>query len=112
MPIWIRLWRVIAVAEGVLLPAIVLLALIRGPLHVPGVVVAVVGASHGSVFTAYLVLLPAVARRLRWSRRRLLVAAVASVVPFATWRVERELRRDFAATRFSRTGAGQVLVER
>ncbi|MHB2023099.1 MAG: DUF3817 domain-containing protein [Mycobacteriales bacterium] len=88
---WIRVWRAIALAEGVLLPAILGLAVLRGPLEVPGAVVAVVGATHGSCFTAYLALLPFVARRLRWSRRYLLMAAVASVVPFATWRVEREV---------------------
>lgn len=85
------MWRVIALAEGVLLPAILSLAVLQGPLDVPGVVVGVVGATHGSFFSAYLVLLPFVARRLHWSRRYLLVAAAASVVPFATWRVEREV---------------------
>ncbi len=88
----LRSFQVAAIAEGGLLPAILMVALIHWISGWGAMVVAVIGASHGVVFSAYLLLTPCIARLLGWGWRRLSVAASVAVVPFATWVFERQIR--------------------
>src|SRR6266536_5765540 len=88
----LRSFQVAAIAEGGLLPAIFIVALIHWVSGRAAMAVAVIGASHGVVFSVYLLLTPCVARLLGWRWRRLSVAASVAVVPFATWVFERQIR--------------------
>jgi integral membrane protein len=90
----LRAFQVFAIAEGGLLPAILLVAVIHWVSGGGAGVVAVVGALHGTAFTAYVLLAPLVARLLRWSPRTLSVALSVAFVPFAPWAFERRVRGD------------------
>lgn len=90
----LRTFQVLAYAEGALLPSILIVAVyfwITGRGHV---VVALVGATHGSVFTAYILLVPIVARILRWPWRTTSIAFSVAFIPFATWSFERRIHSD------------------
>lgn len=87
----LRTFQVLAYAEGVLLPSILIVAVyywVTGRGHF---VVAIVGATHGSVFTAYILIVPVVARLLRWPWRTTSVAFSVAFIPFATWTFERRI---------------------
>ncbi|HEU4947915.1 MAG TPA: DUF3817 domain-containing protein [Kribbella sp.] len=88
----LRAFQAFAIAEGGLLPAILVVALIHWASGVGAGVVAVVGAMHGTAFTAYVLLTPLVARLLGWSRRTASVALSVAFVPFAPWAFERHIR--------------------
>jgi integral membrane protein len=88
----LRAFQVFAIAEGGLLPAILVVALIHWVSGNGAGVVALVGAMHGTAFTAYVLLTPLVARLLRWSLRTVSVALSVAFVPFAPWAFERRIR--------------------
>ncbi len=88
----LRAFQVFAIAEGGLLPAILIVALLHWFSGAGAGVVAVVGALHGTAFTVYVLLAPLVARLLRWSPRTLSVALSVAFVPFAPWAFERRVR--------------------
>lgn len=48
------------------------------------------GPAHGFLFVAYVLMVFPVAMRLQWSALLIVLALVASVVPFATFYVERK----------------------
>ena len=54
----------------------------------------VVGMAHGILFIMYGVLTLVVARQLRWSIGRTLMALIASLLPIATFVVEKKWLRD------------------
>lgn len=90
----LRTFQVLAYAEGALLPSILVVAVyywITGRGHV---LVAIIGATHGSVFTAYMLIVPIVARILRWPWRTTSIAFSVAFIPFATWSFERRIRTD------------------
>ena len=87
----LRAFQAVALAEGGLLPAILLAALVAGSAGA-ATAVAVVGAAHGTAFTAYVLLTPLVAGLLRWSPRTSTVALSVAFVPFAPWAFERRIR--------------------
>jgi integral membrane protein len=66
--------------------------------------VRIVGMTHGILFVAYVVTLALAASQAGWSVRKSAVAFVASLVPFATFWLERRLRVEEAAVAFT-TGA-------
>ncbi len=88
----LRGFQVLAIAEGGLLPAILIIAVVHWVTGAGAAVVAVVGAAHGIAFTVYLVLVPAVAWLLRWPRRTISAAFSVAFVPFAPWVFERRVR--------------------
>ena len=53
----------------------------------------VVGMAHGLLFMAYVALAFAVADELKWGKREMAIALVASLVPGATLYVERVMMR-------------------
>ena len=92
----LRVFQVLALAEGGLLPAVLAVAVVHWMTGHGTGLVAVVGATHGAVFTAYVVVTPFVAWLLHWSPRRLSVALSVAFVPFATWAFERRVRPEIA----------------
>jgi integral membrane protein len=93
----LRTFQGAALAEGGLLPAILVVAVIHWVSGQGRAVVAVVGATHGAVFTLYLLLTPVVFRILHWPARTLSVAISVAFVPFATWAFERRVRPELTA---------------
>jgi putative drug exporter of the RND superfamily len=90
----LRVFQVVAVAEGGLLPAILTAAIFHWITGRGAGVVAVVGALHGIAFTVYVLLTPIVAGLLHWPARTLSVAISVAFVPFAPWAFERGIRAD------------------
>jgi len=90
----LRIFQVMAYAEGALLPSILIVAIIHWTTGHGSLLVAIVGATHGTVFTIYMLLIPAVARILHWSGRTVSVAFSVAFVPFATWTFERRVHSD------------------
>jgi len=88
----LRGFQAVAIAEGGLLPAILLAAVVHWVSGRGATVVAVVGAAHGTAFTVYLLLTPVVAWLLRWPLRTTSVAVSVAFVPFAPWAFERRIR--------------------
>ena len=88
----LRTFQFLAYAEGALLPSILLVAIINwmtGSVHI---LVAIIGATHGTVFTLYLFFVPFVARILDWPAKTISVAFSVAFVPFATWNFEKQVR--------------------
>lgn len=90
----LRAFQVLAYAEGALLPSILIVAIYHWVTGRADVLVAIVGATHGSVFTAYILLVPIVGRLLRWPWRTTSVAFSVAFIPFATWSFERRIHQD------------------
>ena len=90
----LRVFQVLAYAEGGLLPTILIVAIVHWITGYGSLLVAIVGATHGTVFTAYMLLVPVVARLLRWPARTTSIAFSVAFVPFATWTFERRIHAD------------------
>lgn len=90
----LRTFQVLAYAEGALLPSILAVAIYHWITGRADVLVAIVGATHGSVFTAYILIIPVIARLLKWSWRTTSVAFSVAFIPFATWNFERRIHKD------------------
>lgn len=90
----LRAFQVLAYAEGALLPTILVVAIYHWVTGKADLLVAIVGATHGSVFTAYILIVPVVARLLRWPWRTTSVAFSVAFIPFATWNFERRIHKD------------------
>ena len=90
----LRLFQFLAYAEGALLPSILIIAVYHWITGQASVLVAIIGASHGTVFTVYLLIVPVVARLLKWSWRTTSIALSVAFVPFATWNFERKIHDD------------------
>jgi integral membrane protein len=90
----LRVFQVLAYAEGGLLPTILVVAIIHWVTGYGRLLVALVGATHGMVFTGYILLVPFVARILHWPARTTTVAFSVAFVPFATWTFERRIHED------------------
>ena len=87
----VALLRVVGLAEGVSCIGLFVIAM---PLrHFTGKreAVSIAGALHGGFFLAFLAVLVVVMIRRRWSLRRGLLAAIAAVVPFGTFVIDRRL---------------------
>jgi integral membrane protein len=95
----LRAFQLTAYAEGGLLPAILLVAIVDWASGYGAPIVAVVGAAHGAAFTAYILLVPAVARLLRWPVNTTSVAFSVAFVPFAIWAFARRIRTDTTCQR-------------
>ena len=90
----LRVFQVLAYAEGGLLPTILVVAIYHWVTGRGNLLVAIVGATHGTVFTAYILIVPLVARILRWPLRTTSVALSVAFIPFATWNFERRIHGD------------------
>ena len=90
----LRAFQVLAYAEGALLPSILIVAIYHWLTGRADVLVAIIGATHGSVFTAYILLVPIVGRLLHWPWRTTSIAFSVAFIPFATWNFERRIHQD------------------
>jgi integral membrane protein len=90
----LRAFQVVAIAEGGLLPAILLTAVVHWTTGRGATLVEVIGATHGTVFTAYVLLVAPVAVLLGWPLRTVSVAVSVAFIPFATWVFERRTRAE------------------
>lgn len=90
----LRTFQVLAYAEGALLPSILIIAIYHWVTGRADVLVAIVGATHGSVFTVYMLIVPIIARILRWPWRTTSIAFSVAFIPFATWNFERRIHQD------------------
>ena len=88
----IRIFRMIALAEGVSFLTLLLIAMPMKYFMGMPEVVRVVGSIHGALFVLYIGLLAAIHFRQRWSVMFSLYAFVASVIPFGTFMLDKHLR--------------------
>jgi len=90
MQIMIKLFKIIALFEGV---SLLLLLFIAMPLkyiwEIPQMV-QVVGMAHGILFLAYIVLALMVYNVLKWNLKTLAIVMIASIIPFGTFYVEKK----------------------
>lgn len=92
----LRIFQVMAYAEGGLLPTILIVAIVHWVTGYGRSIVAVIGATHGTAFTAYVLLVPVVARLLHWPMHKTGVAFSVAFVPFLPWAFERRIRPEIA----------------
>ncbi|WP_206512960.1 DUF3817 domain-containing protein [Larkinella soli] len=87
-------FRLVAVLEGI--SYLVLLGIAMPLKYLAGwpQAVKVVGWAHGVLFVAYLVTLLAVWVGRRWSFGRVVVAFLASLIPFGTFWLDRKLKQE------------------
>ena len=101
----IRAFRMIALAEGC--SFLVLLCIAMPMKYFMGMpeVVRVVGSIHGGLFLLYVGLLAVMHFRHRWSFMFSLYAFVASIIPFGTFALDKQLREKEVVSK-----AGEVIA--
>lgn len=94
----ITVFRMIALAEGV--SFLTLLSIAMPMKYFMGMpeVVRVVGSIHGVLFVLYVGLLAMLHFRQRWSYTFSLYALLASVIPFGTFMLDKQLREKEVVT--------------
>jgi integral membrane protein len=94
----IRMFRMIALAEGC--SFLILLCIAMPMKYLMGMpeVVRVVGSIHGGLFLLYVGLLAVIHFRQRWSFMFSLYAFVASIIPFGTFVLDKQLREKEVVT--------------
>ena len=89
----IRVFRMIALAEGISFLTLLSIAMpMKYFIGMPEVV-RVVGSIHGGLFVLYVGLLAMLHFRQRWSFSFSLYALLASVIPFGTFMLDKQLRK-------------------
>jgi integral membrane protein len=89
----IRVFRMIALAEGVSFLTLLCIAMPMKYFMGMPEVVRVVGSIHGVVFLLYVGLLAMLHFRQRWSYTFSLYALLASIIPFGTFMLDKQLRK-------------------
>ena len=94
----ITVFRMIALAEGVSFLTLLSIAMpMKYFLGMPEVV-RIVGSIHGVLFVLYVGLLAMLHFRQRWSYTFSLYALLASVIPFGTFMLDKQLREKEVVT--------------
>ena len=93
----IRVFRIIALAEGISFLTLLCIAMPMKYFMGMPEVVRVVGGIHGGLFLLYVGLLAVIHFRHRWSFIFSLYAFVASIIPFGTFVLDKQLREKEAA---------------
>jgi integral membrane protein len=88
----IRVFRMIALAEGISFLTLLLIAMPMKYFMGMPEVVRVVGTMHGVLFLLYVGLLATLHFRQRWSFMFSLYAFIASIIPFGTFVLDKQLR--------------------
>ena len=88
----IRIFRMIALAEGTSFITLLFIAMPMKYFMGMPEVVRVVGSIHGGLFVLYVGLLAVIHVRQRWSFMFSLYAFVASIIPFGTFMLDKQLR--------------------
>jgi integral membrane protein len=92
----IKAFRVTAVVEAVSYLCLLAASVARRAFDVQGLV-PVVGLAHGVIFLAYFALVVLVRDELGWRLTQTLVVALAAIVPFGGFMVERRLSHPLPA---------------
>jgi integral membrane protein len=93
----LRQFRIVALLEGWSFLALLFIAM---PLKYQAgfpIAVRITGSVHGLLFLMFMAALYRAGRQRHWPLRRVLLAFVASIVPFGTFIFDRSLRREIAA---------------
>jgi integral membrane protein len=92
----VRSFRWIAVAEG--LSFLLLLGVAMPLKYMAGMplMVRIVGSIHGGLFVLYVLAAFRAAHADKWSFRQLLIALIASVLPFGPFVIDRKLKEEAA----------------
>ena len=93
----IRVFRMIALAEGTSFLTLLCIAMPMKYFMGMPEVVRVVGSIHGGLFVLYVGLLTTIHFRQRWPIIFSLYAFVASIIPFGTFVLDKQLREKEAA---------------
>lgn len=89
----IKHFRLVAISEGISFLVLLLIAMpMKYYLGMP-LAVKIVGWIHGVLFIAYIVALISCISIMRWNWFKVLVAFVASLLPFGTFVLDQELKR-------------------
>ena len=89
----IRNLRWVGIAEGISFLLLLMIAMpIKYMLGVPEVV-KYVGWAHGILFIAYIIAVLLAIRPMQWNWFQVLVALAASLIPFGTFMLDRQLKR-------------------
>lgn len=89
----LRRFRLVALAEGISFLVLVCIAMpIKYAMHIPSAV-RWPGMVHGVLFIAYIVRAVPLFTRLHWPSERIYGVALASVLPFGTFVLERKWLR-------------------
>ncbi len=89
----IRNLRWVGIAEGISFLLLLFIAMpVKYLLGIPELV-KYVGWAHGILFIAYIVAVFAAIRAMRWNLFAVLVALAASLVPFGTFILDKQLKR-------------------
>lgn len=87
-------FRLVALLEGL---SFLILLFIAMPLkylsHLP-MAVKYVGWAHGILFVAYLILLTQVWMEYNWKLKKVILAFIASLLPFGTFVLDRQLKKE------------------
>jgi len=94
----IRVFRMTALAEGISFLTLLFIAMPMKYFMGMPEVVRVVGSIHGVLFVLYVGLLAMLHFRQRWSFIFSLYALLASVIPFGTFMLDKQLREKEAVT--------------
>lgn len=86
----------VALIEGISMVVLVAFSVLKRTTDYEWAVLGVkyVGWAHGLLFIAYVYLLWMCADRYKWKFRRVVLFFVASLIPFAPFFVEKQLRRE------------------
>lgn len=89
----IRNLRWVGIAEGISFLVLLFIGMpIKYMLGIPEVV-KYVGWAHGILFIAYIVAVFAAIRAMQWNLFQVLVALAASLIPFGTFLLDKQLKR-------------------
>jgi integral membrane protein len=86
-------FRMIAAAEAISWLVLIVATVAKRGFGVEGATT-VIGPVHGVIVLVYLAGVAFLREELDWSGRRTLLALVATVIPFGTFRVVRDVERD------------------
>lgn len=92
----LRHLRLVAFLEGTSFLVLLFVAMPLKYLAGLPLAVRIVGTVHGVLFLVFLAALYRAGKERRWPYGRLLIAFVASIVPFGTFMFDRSLRREIA----------------
>lgn len=88
---FIKLYRIIALLEGVSLLVILGITMpLKYIFDMPQYNM-VIGMAHGVLFIAYVILAAMAHVKLKWKYNQLLLALVASIIPFGTFYADKKL---------------------
>jgi integral membrane protein len=89
----IKYFRIVAITEGISFLVLLLIAMpLKYYANIPEAV-KVVGWAHGILFIAYVGLLLICIQPLKWNWFKVIVAFCASLLPFGTFVLDKELKR-------------------